>query len=68
LYLCATSTTGNVLFYTKPLPSNEINPKSGSHNGHSYISKTLIKKSVHKGDLYAIAVSDKYIAIGGMDN
>ena len=68
IFLCATTPNGNVLFYTKPLPSCVFNPTSKSNNNSDqYISQTFIKKNVHSGDLYAVAVNDIYIAIGGAD-
>lgn len=68
LYLCATASSGNVIFYTKPLPANEVNHKSVNSGADEYLNQTLIKKNVHQGDLYAIAVSDQFVAVGGMDN
>lgn len=35
LYLCATSTTGNVIFFTKPESAAEMNPKN-ANNGDYY--------------------------------
>lgn len=48
IYLCSTTPAGNVIFYTKPLPSNVLNPNmKGGGNSEHYVSQTLIKKNVH---------------------
>lgn len=68
--MCATVTSGDVLFFTKPLPSSLYNPKASSSKSATdfYVCQTLVKQNVHQGDLYAVTANETFIAVGGMDN
>ena len=60
-----------VNFFSKPINSKDANLKQNvvsTSSGENYITQISIKKDIHEGDLYAIAISEKYIAIGGLDN
>jgi len=67
MYLCATTATGDVYFYTKPVPSNNFRKSCKSTRSDNYLCETLIKRSVHKGDINAIANCSKYVACGGLE-
>ena len=69
LYLCVTTASGDVYFYTKPVPSSHYKKTSkGADQGNEkYQCETLIKRYIHKGDIFAATACHLYVALGGMD-
>ena len=58
LYLTATACSGDVLFYTRPVPQSMMKGNMKGSSMEQYVSQTHVKKNVHSGDLYAICCNE----------
>jgi WD40 repeat protein len=67
LYLAAASTKGDVYFFTRPGPANLFRNASKGTVSEQYVCETFVKKSAHKGEVFAMSVGSEYIASGGVD-